>query len=276
MGKVLAPSEELLAAIEAIDLSMPLMKSLDPKEGDGWSKERAEKAFSDYRKFLYLAATGHASVPTGDIDTAWHRHILDTRAYAADCFRVFGFFLHHFPYFGMRGEDDAKALHETFEQAKADWREVFGEPHPADGASGARSGGSCKVGSYCEGGACTSDGDLAPAEMAAIVDCHTCGPESCSSSGCVNKTCDGTIRASAKCSGELPTDPTKCDVRDDDPAEQARTCDMKACKDCYGHVGDALDLEDWLKVQAGYAPHASARLRASASIRSLNGWRHFS
>jgi hypothetical protein len=30
--------------------------------------------------------------------------------YAEDCQNVFGYFLHHFPYFGMRGEEDAADL----------------------------------------------------------------------------------------------------------------------------------------------------------------------
>ena len=37
-------------------------------------------------------------VPTIDIDLFWHQHILDTRAYAKDCQKVFGQFLHHFQF----------------------------------------------------------------------------------------------------------------------------------------------------------------------------------
>lgn len=36
-------------------------------------------------------------VPTRDIDTVWHYHILDTHKYASDCKVVFGYFLHHNP-----------------------------------------------------------------------------------------------------------------------------------------------------------------------------------
>lgn len=256
MKNRLKDTPELRAAIDAIDLSMPLMKSLDPKEGDGWTKERAEKAFADYRKFLFLVATGHHAVPTTDIDTAWHRHILDTRAYAADCFRTFGFFLHHFPYFGMRGEQDAKDLQDAFVQTKADWTAVFGEPHPAD----------------------------AQGSLGSAVDCNSCGPDSCSSSGCVNVTCNGHIQAAAKCSGDGPTNPTHCEVGDDDPSEnkiapaapKATTCDMKACESCYGQIGaqamdpfvDKLDLETWLKLQAASAQHVSARLWADGPLRT--------
>ena len=43
-------------------------------------------------------------------------HILDTRAYSRDCEFLFGRFLHHFPYFGMRGDADRAALDRTFRE----------------------------------------------------------------------------------------------------------------------------------------------------------------
>ena len=60
----------------------------------------------------------------------WHYHILDTEAYAVDCEKAFGRFLHHFPYFGMRGDDDAMALADAYDWTLSTYREVFGEPVP--------------------------------------------------------------------------------------------------------------------------------------------------
>lgn len=57
----------------------------------------------------------------------WHYHILDTRAYHKDCDTVFGHYLHHFPYFGMRGEHDAIDLKNAFLAPKEKYRETFGE-----------------------------------------------------------------------------------------------------------------------------------------------------
>jgi hypothetical protein len=34
--------------------------------------------------------------------------------YAEDCHKVFGYFLHHYPYFGLRGEKDAANLAKAF------------------------------------------------------------------------------------------------------------------------------------------------------------------
>ena len=42
-------------------------------------------------------------VPTLTIDEFWHAHILDTRAYMADCKALFGKYMHHYPYSGLKG-----------------------------------------------------------------------------------------------------------------------------------------------------------------------------
>ena len=60
------------------------------------------------------------------MDKFWHAHILDTRKYIEDCERVFGCYLHHFPYFGMRGADDAAALARAGERTRALYEEEFG------------------------------------------------------------------------------------------------------------------------------------------------------
>lgn len=62
------------------------------------------------------------------VDDMWHSHILDTRAYHDDCDRILGRYLHHFPYFGMRGEDDAQALHDAYADTIERYRRAFGEP----------------------------------------------------------------------------------------------------------------------------------------------------
>jgi len=116
--------------VDRIDLTMVKMKLCLPvdKEGKGWSQERADEAESQYRMFLKLCAMFPEVdvVPTGLIDEMWHQHILDTRAYAADCYAVFGKMLHHFPYFGLRGEEDAANLRRAFATTVALFSEHFG------------------------------------------------------------------------------------------------------------------------------------------------------
>jgi hypothetical protein len=80
---------------------------------------------------LHLAYPEMDIVPCKIVDEMWHQHILDTAAYRQDCEAIFGRFLDHFPYFGMRGEDDARALENAYVETIERYREAFGEP-PAD------------------------------------------------------------------------------------------------------------------------------------------------
>jgi len=63
--------------------------------------------------------------PSKDVDRFWHGHILDTLKYAEDCEKVFGYFLHHFPYFGMRGAEDAANLAAAAEHTKRLYQQEF-------------------------------------------------------------------------------------------------------------------------------------------------------
>src|SRR4029077_20001089 len=69
---------------------------------------------------------GETLAPCKPVDNFWHGHILDTHMYAEDCDRVFGRFLHHFPYFGMRGDEDAANLARAAETTQRLYREQFG------------------------------------------------------------------------------------------------------------------------------------------------------
>ena len=118
-----------LAAIAALDLGMVRAKLADPIEGKGWSVQQLDLAEQEYRRFLLLClATGEPTVPCELVDEMWHAHILDTQAYHADCERIFGFYYHHFPYFGMRGEQDAQDLVDAYERTVARYVGRFGEP----------------------------------------------------------------------------------------------------------------------------------------------------
>jgi hypothetical protein len=126
------PVEQVVAAIEALDLEPIKFKLMDREEGQGWTREYVERMAIAYKRFLTLLVTHPETTvaPSKDIDKFWHGHILDTMKYAEDCERVFGYFLHHFPYFGMRGAED------TVQQAQADkdmhrlYEQEFGEPMP--------------------------------------------------------------------------------------------------------------------------------------------------
>jgi len=130
----------LMKWIEDLDLEMIKQKLTDSDEGEGWSPEYADQVAAEYRKYLALtrAYPEMAIVPSGPVDTFWHSHILDTQKYGPDCDKVFGFFLHHFPYFGMRGDDDMANLNASWENTIQVYQRHFGEPKPGFWESGMR------------------------------------------------------------------------------------------------------------------------------------------
>lgn len=115
-------------AIAALDLEPIKVKLMHEESGEGWSLERANAVEFEYRRFLFLMKKfpNEQTAPLVDVDTFWHYHILDTMKYAVDCDVVFGHFLHHFPYIGLRGEDDEAAHIRVGERMKELYEETFG------------------------------------------------------------------------------------------------------------------------------------------------------
>ncbi len=115
-------------ATAELDLTMIKWKLMDKTEGKGWSREKVDDVEIRYKRFLLLNATfpDMDIVPTSDVDTMWHYHILDTQAYATDCQKIFGEFFHHFPYFGLRGPEDAADLQQAFTATCALYEKTFG------------------------------------------------------------------------------------------------------------------------------------------------------
>jgi hypothetical protein len=128
-----SPAQALARLDELLDMSNIRMKLADPDEGLGLSEDRLDLMEQEYRRFLalHLAFPDIDVVPCKLVDEMWHRHILDTAAYREDCQKIFGRFLDHFPYFGMRGPEDAEALNDAYAQTLGRYRDAFGEP-PGD------------------------------------------------------------------------------------------------------------------------------------------------
>lgn len=129
--------ENALGKVSQLDFSMLKLKLLEEK---GWTREYCEEVESLYRKFLALNIRypDKKICPSGPIDDFWHAHILDTRAYSVDCDFLFGQFLHHFPYFGMRGPEDRANPETAFEDSLNLFVLHFGVD-PAAGDTEARS-----------------------------------------------------------------------------------------------------------------------------------------
>lgn len=123
--------------VETIDFSLLVSKLVAEK---GWTVEQCQETKGLYRKFLALNVRypDRKICPTGPVDDFWHAHILDTQAYAHDCDALFGRYLHHFPYFGMRGPEDRADLERSFAESVDLFIRHFGVD-PTAGDTNARS-----------------------------------------------------------------------------------------------------------------------------------------
>jgi len=93
-----------------------------------WSDELCNYGDAEYRKFLTLKKLHPkvSLVPSKLVDKFWHEHILDTASYEKDCQQVFGYFIHHYPYFGLSGEKDEADLQSAFDETLVLYEARFG------------------------------------------------------------------------------------------------------------------------------------------------------
>ncbi len=107
-----------LSIIDDLNLDRIVVKAMDAVSGYGWTQEYAVDVSKLYRIFLFLCATypDEIIVPPYEVDQLWHLHILDTRNYHEDCHRLFGSYLHHFPYAGLPGTGASHAEEEKFKE----------------------------------------------------------------------------------------------------------------------------------------------------------------
>ncbi|MGJ9419491.1 glycine-rich domain-containing protein-like [Massilia sp. CMS3.1] len=117
--------------ISALDLNPIKVKLMHKESGEGWSLEKADGMETEYRRFLYLmkAFPNEQTAPLVDVDTFWHYHILDTMKYARDCEQAFGYFLHHYPYLGLEGEDGADVQGQAGDRMRELYEATFGEAY---------------------------------------------------------------------------------------------------------------------------------------------------
>lgn len=117
----------------------------------GWSLDKADQVEVQYKAFLAIARAfpDDETVPTQDIDEMWHTHILDTRKYMADCFAVFGTYLHHYPYLGLLNDMDKKKAEKLFDVTKSRFEQLGIDLVSLDKADcGGGGGGGCSSGGW--------------------------------------------------------------------------------------------------------------------------------
>jgi hypothetical protein len=140
-------NDSIRARIAALDLEPIKFKLV---ASGAFTEPQVQNLDKWYRRFFFLSVThpDQAIVVSEALDEFWHAHILDTRKYAADCSAIFGGFLHHFPYFGLRGEEDERALREAYRATLELMRCEYGEIPDGDPDLTAR-GEDCDAPSLC-------------------------------------------------------------------------------------------------------------------------------
>ena len=112
-SNITSTTQQALDRVAELDFTM-LKKKLGLKKV--WTDEHLARTEQYYRQFLALRLLypDKKVSPTKAIDEFWHAHILDTRAYTADCKALFGQYVHHYPYSGLKGVFDilmAQGIH---------------------------------------------------------------------------------------------------------------------------------------------------------------------
>jgi hypothetical protein len=118
-------------AISELDLEPIKLKLMHKPSGEGWSVAKANAVEVEYRRFLCLmkAFPAEETAPLVDVDTFWHYHILDTLKYAADCQQAFGYFLHHYPYVGIVGDEAGEARDAGATRMQELYESTFGDSY---------------------------------------------------------------------------------------------------------------------------------------------------
>jgi hypothetical protein len=106
------PVADVLTAIQALDLESVKVRIMDPKLGEGWTREYADSIEVAYKHYLGMLVKNQEDAEdillSKDVDEFWHTHILQTIKYMDDCERVFGQYLHHTPHIGEVTAEDLK------------------------------------------------------------------------------------------------------------------------------------------------------------------------
>lgn len=93
--------------------------------------ERAADLIREYRKFAHIVAKypDEEVAMAGEVDEAWHLHILDTIDYVDFCHRAYGRYLHHRP---STDDDGAhEQLVENYSKLLARMADEFGAVNEA-------------------------------------------------------------------------------------------------------------------------------------------------
>jgi hypothetical protein len=132
------PVDQIISAIQALDLETVKSRVMDAELGEGWTREYADSVESAYKTFLTMLIKypedSEDIMLAKDVDEFWHTHILQTRKYTNDCERTFGFYLHHNPHVGERTAADLAKREELAAKTQQLYAREFGSAQRAEAA----------------------------------------------------------------------------------------------------------------------------------------------
>lgn len=124
------PVQEVVAAIQALDLESVKSRLTDADIGEGWTREHADGIEIAYKHYLTMLVKYPEDADdillSEDVDEFWHTHILQTRKYLEDCQHVFGNFLHHEPHVGEVTTADIEKRTVQAEKTRRLYEQEFG------------------------------------------------------------------------------------------------------------------------------------------------------
>jgi hypothetical protein len=125
------PVEQVIAAIQALDLEPVKLRVMDSKLGEGWSREYTESIEQAYKNYLTMLVKypddAEDILLSEDVDEFWHTHILQTIKYTEDCETVFGKYLHHNPHVGELTPADVDRRVAMAEKTRRLYQQEFGK-----------------------------------------------------------------------------------------------------------------------------------------------------
>jgi len=124
------PLQQVIAAIQALDLESVKTRVTDPELGEGWTPAYADSIETAYKNYLTMLVKYQDDAEdillSKDVDEFWHTHILQTIKYTEDCEMVFGRYLHHAPHIGEVTSADMKKRTTLAEKTRRLYEREFG------------------------------------------------------------------------------------------------------------------------------------------------------
>jgi len=132
------PVEQVISAIQALDLESVKLRVMDAELGEGWTREYADSIEVAYKTYLTMLVKyqDHAEdiLLSKDVDEFWHTHILQTMKYSDDCQNVFGTYVHHNPHVGERTPEVLEERAVLAEKTRQLYEGEFGSAQRAEAA----------------------------------------------------------------------------------------------------------------------------------------------